>query len=437
MNTIRKTMAKRFQLSIAQIFISICVLTVVSASVVTITLWHFKILDRAQTKIKRWSSYSVVVNHLPGTLPTIPDIDETVLNVLAVRSRLPIENDLLIDKAEDRNYLQSILDTIFPDGTAGLSEEEISVEILRYISSALYLKSNTGNASKILHEGYAECGGLSVSFQALVRLTGIPARKVGLYGVDWQGAHSLVEVYYDGQWHLYDPSFGMFLYSKPEYNETGRIASLDDLVTSSASGWYFFKVVEQPWAGYDESVRSFGIVRAEKDYLDEVYGYAFLDQYRQMFTTVFPVAYDDNQIISFPVIADLTDDGKFSVGVVDQSSSDIIDATAAQETAGKTGTYLLLGENCCQYVHTWFIKAPSPGFVRVTYYSTGNLSPVLMLFPLKGIYIVSASQDEKKAEFLLRVSDSESAVQFWSSNGSFWVDAIQSEWLGESINISQ
>ncbi|HMB25251.1 MAG: transglutaminase domain-containing protein, partial [Chloroflexota bacterium] len=344
-------------------------------------------------------------------------------------------NDFIIAKGEDQNYLRSILKIIFPDGTAGLSEEQISIEILRYVTSALDLKDNSGSATKILREGYAICGGRGVSFETLVRLIGIPARWVNIYGLVSQGGHTVVEVYYDGQWHLYDPTYGTFFYSKPEYDKSGVVSSLNELVTESPEEWYVFKVVNQPWGEYDESTRSFGIVRAEDDYLADFYGYTFFDQYRQMFATTFPVAYDSSQIISFPVVADLTQEGSFSVGSVDNSDSDTIAATTAAETAGKTGMYYLVGETHRQYVHTWFIKTSSPGLVRITYYSTENMPPVLMLFPLKGAYAVSALQDGKKAEFLLRVSDPDASVQFWSSDDIFWVDAVQAEWLGASTDV--
>ncbi len=452
-------MRKKVDIPLGRALVIACVLILVSIGAVTVAQWRYDLADRAEVKIKQLllpQETAIVsstpaptqpvlstVELFPGTPqpplatlelpPAMPDVHNAVLNVLAVQSRLPDDNDLLVE-GEDRTYLQSILDIIFPDGMTGLSEEDISIEILRYVSSALTLGSNSGNATKILQDGYAQCGGMSVSFRALVRLAGIPARKVGMYGLISQGGHSLVEVFYDDQWHLFDPTYGLFFYSEPEYNQTGRVASLDELVDLPAEDWYIFKVVDQPWEGYDISLRSSSVVRAEDDYLADFYGYSFLAEYRQMFTMTFPVAHDDNQIISFPVVVDLTQDAQFAVGEVDNSNGDTIAATSASGTAGKAGMYYLIGTSSRQYLHTWFIKVPSPGLVRVTYYSTELEPPTLMLFPLKAAHVISASQAGNRAEFLLRVSDPDASVQFWPSDGVYWVDAIQAEWVGAEFS---
>lgn len=434
MNTIQKIINKRFQLSIAQIVFNVGILVALSIAAVTFAHWRFNFLDVVKQKIESLSFYLVPADRAPAwtrelvpAIPSAPDMDDVALDAFAVQSRSPQESDLLIALGEDREYLQSILKTIFPDGTAGLSEEQITIEILRYVNSALDLKRNSGNATKILRDGYAICGGMSVSFEALVRLAGIPARRVNMYGLVHQGGHTLVEVHYAGQWHLYDPTFGIFFYSNPEYDKRGVVPSLEELVTKSPEGWYILKAVDQPWEEYDESVRSFDVVRAEEDYLTDFYGYPFLTEYRQMFVTTFPVAYDGNQIRSFPVVVDLTQDSQFSVGGVDSNYRDVSKAITVAETAGKVGMYYLIGNSKRQYLHTWFIKVPSPGLVRITYYSTEDMPPVLMLFPLKAAHVISSSQKDKKTEFLLRVSDQEASVQIWSSNGTFWVDAMQAE----------
>ena len=457
-------MKKKFILPIGQALVIACVLIMVSVGAVTIAQWRYELVDRAEAKIKNIllpqetpaaslppaTPFSLTqrlptAGSLPEapqpplstveSLPAVPDVHNAVLNILAVQSRLPDDNDLLIDESEDRAYLQSILDIIFPDGMSDLSEEEITIEIQRYVVSTLDLKPNTGNATKILQDGYAICGGMSVSFRALVRLAGIPARKVDMYGLISQGAHSLVDVFYDDHWHLFDPTYGLFFYSEAEYNQAGRIASLNELVNHAAEDWHLFKIVDQPWKGYDISLRSSKVVRAADDYLADYHGYPFTRAYRQMFATTFPVAYDDNQIISFPVVVDLTQDTRFAVGEVDNSNGDTIAATSASETAGKAVIYYLIGTSSRQYLHTWFIQVPSPGLVRVTYYSTELEPPTLMLFPLKAAQVISASQAGNKAEFLLRISDPQASVQFWSANGVYWVDAMYAEWLGSDISV--
>jgi hypothetical protein len=46
----------------------------------------------------------------------------------------------------------------------------------------------------------------------------------------------------------------------------------------------------------------------------------------------------------------------------------------------------------------------------------------LLLFPLKAIYIVDWRQENGKAEFILHMSETDAALQFWAEDGIFWID---------------
>lgn len=433
-------MRKTIDLSVRQIVLIACLLAAGSAGLTAVAQWRYDLLDRAEVKItdilspEKGSILQPTVSTIPSQ-PTAFQEPGIVLNTLAVQSPLPTEADLALDPADDQKFLRSILDTIFPDGTTGLAEEQISIEILRYVSTSLRLEGNSGTATKILKEGHAICGGMSISFQTLVRMTGLPARYIGIFGVVNQGSHALAEVYYDGQWHLFDPTYGLFFYSEPDYNQTGHIASFAEVLATATEGLYLFKAIDQPWLGqYDPNIRSFGIVKAEEDYLADFYGYPFIQAYREMYTETFPVAYVNHQILSFPVEADFSTVDTFSVGGLDQDDRDIIDATAELETSGKTGSYYL-GGNPLEEIHTWFIKAPAAGWVRLTYYSTEAEPPALLLFPLKAVHVVNSVQEGNKAEFLLHISDPEASLQLWSHKGRFRIDAIQAEWLGASTDV--
>ncbi|MGE5775802.1 MAG: transglutaminase-like domain-containing protein [Chloroflexota bacterium] len=435
-------MRKTIDLSVRQIVLIACLLTAGSAGLTSVAQWRYDLLDRAEIKIVGMLSpeKETILQPTVSTIPSLPTAFQEpgiVLNTLAVQSPLPTEVDLALDPADDQKFLRSILDTIFPDGTAGLTEEQISIEILRYVSTTLRLESNSGTATKILKDGHAICGGMSISFQTLVRTAGLPARYIGIFGVVNQGSHALAEVYYDGQWHLFDPTYGMFFYSKPDYDHTGHIASLTEVLATATENWYLLKAIDRPWLGqYDSNIRSFGILEVEEGYLDDFYGYSFIDAYRQMFAETFPVAYVNNQILSFPVEIDFSTVDTFSVGTLDHDDRDIINATAMLETAGKTGSYYL-GGGSLEEVHTWFIKAPSAGYVRLIYYSTDAEPPALLLFPLKAVYVVDSVQEGNKAEFLLRISDPDASLQLWTESGIYWIDAIQAEWLGASADIGR
>jgi hypothetical protein len=441
MNTIRKISSKRFQLSIAQSIFMVCILAGMSAAAMTFAQWRYDLLDRAELRIADilFHMERPLLQPTVSTIPYRPAVflePGIVLNTLAVQSPLPTQADLALDPADDQEFLRSILRTIFPDGTAGLTEEQIAIELLRYVSTSLRLENNSGTATKILTEGHAICGGMSISFQTLARMSGLPARYIGIFGVVERGSHALAEVYYDGQWHLYDPTYGLFFYSESDYNQAGHIASLAEVLATATENWYLFKAIDRPWSGeYDPNIRSFGVLEAEDDYLADFYGYPFIVAYRQMFTETFPVAYENNQILSFPVDADFSTVDTFSVGALDHDGQDVLNATTALETSGETGSHILGG--AVEEVHTWFIKTPTAGLVRIVYYSTESEHPPLLLFPLKAVHVIDSVQEGNKAEFLLRTTDSEASLQFWADGDVFWVDSIQAEWLGASIDIPQ
>jgi hypothetical protein len=372
-----------------------------------------------------------------SAVPLIPHAfrdNGMVLNALAGASSVPTADDLTVGPGEDLFYLQSILDTIFPNGTSGLTEEQISISILKYVSTYMLLKTNTGSATKMLQEGYAICGGMSISFQALARLAGIPARYVGIFGVPYLGNHAIAEVYYAGQWHLYDPTYGMIFYTEPEYNSKGKIPSLAEVRSGALQSIYLFKAVDHPWLGkYDaDEVNSFNVTRAEDTYLSDYYGYDFISSYRLIFSISFPNTMVQLPILSFPVDVDFTRARSMSVGKLDRDVYDMLLASAEPQTAGRVGSHII-GGGGAEEVETWFIKSSIPGYFRITYYSTETDPPRLLLFPLKAIYVVDWRQENGKAEFILHMSDTGAALQFWAEDGIFWIDKWQADWLGQSF----
>lgn len=351
---------------------------------------------------------------------------------------IPESEYLFICNTEDVAYLNEVIDTIFNEGTDYITEEEMIIEILKYTTSVLELKNNHGNATKILKDGHAICGGISVVYRTLVRKVGIPARIVNIYGIINMGAHSLVEVYYNGKWNLIDPTLGLFFYSENVFNELGKIASLEDLLAHGADGWYLYQVVEKPYVGYyDDKNRLFEVSIANDDYLADRYGVAYIDLYRSYFNSAFPVLYDYEMPpfdLSHPFEADFNTSKIIVVGEVDSNNSDMVQATTLPETFGRVGFYRIGGEKP-NSIQSWFVTAPSPGYVRIIYHSDRDSPPVLELFPLRATYLVESTQKDKKADFLLRISEPDASFQLYSTDDSlFWIDAVEAYWLGDGYS---
>ena len=119
------------------------------------------------------------------------------------------ESDLAIPQYEDQAFLEEILGTVL-NKQRKLSDEEKCIQILKYISGAFLHQPNDGTATKMIRDGFAICGGKSLSFVMLCRKAGMPARYVGSMYMPTMSSHALSEVFYEGRWHLYDSSFGMF-----------------------------------------------------------------------------------------------------------------------------------------------------------------------------------------------------------------------------------
>ncbi len=336
---------------------------------------------------------------------------------------MPVPGDLEISPEEDRAFLEDVLKSIFPDGTDGLTDEQKGIAILRYASSALELKNNGGTATKIIREGYAICGGLSHVHRVLCRMVGLPARYIGAFNLrPIMGSHAISEVYYDGKWHLLDPTFGLFFYSKETYDGAGEIASFHDLVMTP-DRWTAFKVVEQPWIGrYDDTVRSHGVVAAEADYLKDRYRTPILDLYRKYLAETFPIAYGHSDPVSYPVDADLSAQEEMWIGEADGNNSDVL-RMVTNGSAYVGGHYL--GGTYPPGFHTWSIRAPGPCRLRIEYFSTQDDPPGLEPSPLKAARIVSVRKDGRSVILDLLALGPEVIVSVYCPDGTFAVDAVR------------
>lgn len=337
--------------------------------------------------------------------------------------KLPVPEDLEISSDEDREFLEEVLKSIFPEGTGGLTYEQKGIAILRYASSALELKNNGGTATKIIREGYAICGGLSHVHRVLCRMVGLPSRYIGAFNLrPIMGSHAISEVYYDGKWHLLDPTFGLFFYSREKYDGAGEIASFHDLVMAP-DRWTAFKVVERPWIGlYDDAIRAHGVTAVEADYLKDRYKTPILDLYRKYLAETFPIAYGHSDPVSYPVDADLSAQEETWIGEADGSYNDVL-RLVTNGSAYVGGHYL--GGSYPPGFHTWSIRTPGPCRLRIEYFSTQDDPPVLEPTPLKAARVVSVRKDGRSVVLDVQAVGPEVIVSVHCPEGTFSVDAIR------------
>jgi transglutaminase-like putative cysteine protease len=78
-------------------------------------------------------------------------------------------------------------------------------------------------AESVLGAGSGICGHAALTFAAIIKRFKIPVRSVQFYYADGVNNHIAAEVFYDGVWHYYDPTWGA-LYA----DARGRVLSIDE-----------------------------------------------------------------------------------------------------------------------------------------------------------------------------------------------------------------
>ena len=328
----------------------------------------------------------------------------------------PEKADWIVPRDEDKAFLGDILETVL-EGEEGLSDEAKSIRILKYVSSSLTPKANQGSATKIIRDGFALCGGKSLVFVTLCRKAGMAARYVGSMYMPELRSHAISEIFYDGKWHLYDPTFGIFFYSNPDYDSTGYVISFHDLV-SNPYGWTPFKVVSKAGTGrYDESVKTLAITKMGPSSLAE-HNEESVDSYRKDLNEAYPIAYGSDDMVSYPVDANLLENASQWFGQLDDKDGEL-----ANYAVRFSGSHYV-GSGVPPAFHTWVVKAPPHTTVSIEYYSVNPNPPKLYLVPLRAVKVVDCKYEDRKVTFTVYVNDSEAVLSVYCPGASFDVDAM-------------
>ena len=331
----------------------------------------------------------------------------------------PTPSDLKYSTQEDEVLLDATLAKIFPEGFDDLSDETKAIRVLKYVCSAFEWKSNTGaTATKFINEGYAICGGNCIVFQVLLKKLGIPVRYVGIFGMKG-GSHAIAEAYYDGGWHLFDPSWAVLFYSAPQYDGKGKVLSLSELLAEPESG-FCMHVIEKTHVGqFGPAQANFPVTSfAQKKWRDST---QINTLYRRWLKETFPVGFGDDARYSFPLECDLTEQNVFEIGVLDGNSADVANLVATTRNGSSSLSP--------RHFHTIFLKVPdAPTKVNIEYSLVGKGSSEVDLaaFPLKDVHILSQWTDGKGNQcFQVLVTDSLGCICIFSPKSGVMIDAIR------------
>jgi hypothetical protein len=111
------------------------------------------------------------------------------------------------------------------------SDQEKIVAINDYVRSKLNYNETQfelGSPRRVLERGSQFCGHLTSAMRTLLAAGGYRARGVNIIDDnDPPGTHAIVEVFYDGGWHLYDPTYGVRFIRKDGEAASYRDVRLD------------------------------------------------------------------------------------------------------------------------------------------------------------------------------------------------------------------
>ncbi len=272
------------------------------------------------------------------------------------------------------------------------ADERFCVELLRFANSSMSLGEHATYepASVILANGISSCGGYSLVMCEIARVSGLPARYLGIFGIPSAGSHALVEVYFDGRWHLFDPTFGVFFYSAARWDGTGHVLSAAEIVASRERPT-LIQAVEKPWGRDYREQRRFSVQPLLDPPTSHVLSY-WSEEGRR---SVFPVAFGNDAVMSVPVDIDLRSQRSFDLGECTGKWQD----TWWKCIADRRNGYFQIGGLCPTIVHCVRIKAEVPARLTVRYVAAGGSAGSLGAFPLAGCFLLATETDGTATTF--------------------------------------
>lgn len=339
---------------------------------------------------------------------------------VSINRQSPREANLDI-RGEDVHFLDRVLAKIFPDGLQAATNQEKCLRILRFTASHQRRKENSGNATKLIKDGYCICGGSSNVFQGLLRRAGVPTRNASLFGLRRHGGHSVVEAWYDNQWHLFDPFFGVFYSREATWTVGGSIPSLHELRVQPQLGT-LMRVVKDPWQGNFDQEKSTGVISAETGYLKEYYGKSLSVLYREYLETAFPVGPGETFIAFHPLVVDLTNNDTFHLGAINHDYLDVVTATSTPEPAG----FYRIGGSTQNVLQSVVFKTTTSQMIDLIYTLHSPDSKVELDFvPMMHVVMIDREIKGRTVRFRLRLQDSLSLGLVYCPRGGAYIDAVE------------
>jgi len=154
-----------------------------------------------------------------GELDADRGVQVEIASLIGVNSITREDFDL-----QNRDYYKDLFDKL----TAGKQSDDEKIGAINdFVASKLNYDETQwelGSPRRVLDRGSQYCGHLSTAMETLLTIGGYRTRAVHMSdGKNPPGTHAVVEVFYAGGWHLYDPTFGI------RFNRDRDVASYRDV----------------------------------------------------------------------------------------------------------------------------------------------------------------------------------------------------------------
>lgn len=246
------------------------------------------------------------------------------------------------EQKEINRLLDEAIQEAFKGAPSDLSHADRMKRLNWWVHTHTHLSNPEAPISLLntLQQRRGACGAVAYMFMEMAKHMGYKARSRGIFCLPIQGGHVVNEVFYDGEWRLFDPTFGVFftsdgLVDSPvvEYNHLDAFPEIGAYNvfypnSSGRQGWYY------PVEPYKTTAAMYQ--RAEPAYLKPLGSYDIFAA-----NNCGSTAYENTAVITLPMQWHLAGRTAYALGQIDGSNLDIIYQRNDQDIFDATSQYML------------------------------------------------------------------------------------------------
>jgi hypothetical protein len=135
-------------------------------------------------------------------------------------------NPLMVFHIPIRQNMVALANLIL--GGEDLTDHEKVLSFIEYIET-MEVGSNDQTPQTVITHNMGACGGYTNVLLALAATQGILGRIIGLYNFPPDDGHVVAELYIDGDWRMYDPTYGVYYTDTPGEKRHPNVLSFEEL----------------------------------------------------------------------------------------------------------------------------------------------------------------------------------------------------------------